>query len=219
MLTDSTENTVQNSDLVWRKLTLSVNHSPQDLKLLTQRILFCLDNNLSGFAAGALQDLFILLKDNGVDLRIRMLNLIRPLLDYSERKYFQQKIIAESDSFLRSPKEPSLQEGQHFAGSVLAASDYQLNEFSLLPKASEFQDKQQEAQYLIACGKLFLARELLETSYLNDRADSLLESELQYFYFYAKDKKGLEHFMIKLPQNNNDTSNSWQTLRKASMTW
>ncbi len=213
MLNQSSENTTQSSDLVWRKLTLSINHSPQNLKLLTQRILFCLDNNLSEFAAGALQDLFIALKHNGVDLRLRMLNLINPLLDYSERKYFQQKIAFESSSPLLS------QEFQYFKGSVLAVEDCQLNESSFLPNVFEFQNVRQEAQYLTACGKLPQAKNILEVSYLKDTTDSELENELQSFYFYAKDKKGLEQFIAKLPLNNNNAPSSWQALQKMAMTW
>ena len=214
MLNQQTENSTQNSDVVWRKLTLSINHSPQDLKLLTQRILFCLDNNLSEFAAGALQDLFIVLQNNGSDLRLRMLNLINPLLDYSERRYFQQKLVVENGE-----SSPLSQECQHFIGSVLAVGDCELNETNYLSKASEFKDKREEAQYLIACGKLFAAKELLESAYLNNRADSALESELQSFYFYAKDKKGLEQFMARLLQNDNKVSSSWQALQKAGMKW
>jgi hypothetical protein len=214
VLNQQTENTAQNSDVVWRKLTLSLNHSPQDLKLLTQRILFCLDNHLSEFAAGALQDLFIVLQHKGADLRLRMLNLINPLLDYSERKYFQQKLAIESESSSQLS-----QECQHFIGSVLAEGDCELSETSYLSKASEFQSKQEEAHYLIACGKLFAARELLEETYLKNKSDTVTESELQSFYFYAKDKKGLEQFMAKLLQNNNEVSSSWQALQKAAAIW
>ncbi len=213
VLNQQTENSTQNSDVVWRKLALSINHSPQNLKLLTQRILFCLDNNLSEFAAGALQDLFIVLQNKGADLRLRMLNLISPLLDYSERKYFQQKLVVES-----AESSPLLQECQHFMGSVLAIGDCELSENIYLSKASKFKSKQEEAQYLIAYGKLFAAKELLEETYLKNKSDSILESELQSFYFYAKDKKGLEQFMARLPQNNK-VSSSWQALQKAATMW
>jgi len=215
VLNQQTENSIQNSDVVWRKLTLSINHSPQDLKLLTQRILFCLDNNLSEFSAGALQDLFIVLQNKGADLRLRMLNLISPLLDYSERKYFQQTLVVESGESSSSLS----QECQHFMGSVLAAGDCELNETSYLSRSSEFQNKQEEAQYLIACGKLFAARELLEETYLKNKSDSTLESELQSFFFYTKDKKGLEQFMARLLQKNNKVSSSWQALQKAATMW
>jgi len=210
VLNQSNINTDQNADLVWRKLTLSINHSHQDLKLLTKRVLFCLDNNLSEFAAGALQDLFIVLQNSGIDLRLRMLNLINPLLDYSERKYFQKKIDAENESSLTSP-----QECQHFMGSVLAEGDCKLNESDYLPRDPKFQNKQLEAQYLIACGKLFAAKELLEASFLNNRADTAIENELQSFYYYAKDKQGLEQFVTTLSQKNIEVSKSWQVLRKA----
>jgi len=59
------------------------------------------------------------------------------------------------------------------------------------------------------------AKELLETSYLKNRTDSELESELQSFYFYAKDKKGLEQFIAKLSLNSDGLSNSWLALQKA----
>ncbi len=212
MLNQASEKIEQHSDLVWRKLTLSVNHSSQDLKLLTQRILFCLDNNLSEFSAGALQDLFLVLKDNGADLRLRMLKLINPLLNYNERKYFQQQIAAERDSSLS-------QDCQYFSGSVLAINECELSESDFLPMTSSFQNELEEAQYLIACGKLFLAKELLEASYSKNWTDSLLENELQSFYFYTKDKKGLEQFIAKLPQSNNSGSNSWQALQKMARNW
>jgi hypothetical protein len=75
---------------VWRDLSAQIIQSPEELKVHVQRILFCLDNDLSDYSAGALQDLFLVLQEKGIDLRSRMFNLSSPILDYTERTYFQE---------------------------------------------------------------------------------------------------------------------------------
>lgn len=207
--------TPQDTDLIWRKLTLSVNHSADDLKLHIQRILFCLDNNLSDFSAGALQDLFIALQENGRDLRLRMFNLISPLLDYSERRYFQQSLEASLDN------NEGLQVFECYQGSVLAEKYYQCGDESknhLPGTVVEFNNKSEEANYLIASGKLSEARTMLESICMDDN-DKQLSEELQSYYFYSKDKQGLEQFMAKMLQKNRKLSSSWLALRESSKIW
>ncbi|MEE9444673.1 MAG: hypothetical protein V3V19_03305 [Cocleimonas sp.] len=214
MPTHTDNNTeIQDADLIWRKLTLSVNHSADDLKLHTQRILFCLDNNLSDFSAGALQDLFITLQDKGKGLRLRMFNLISPLLDYSERRYFQQSMegIESNDD---------LPIFQCYRGSVLAEKNYQCDDKSngQLPITVEFNNKSEEANYLMASGKLSEAKIMLESIFLGNN-DKQVSEALQTYYFYSKDKEGLERFMGEMSQKKRNLSSSWVALQTSAEMW
>ena len=90
----------KNPHAVFKQLSHQVKESPSDLKRHVQRILFCIDSNLTESVSGALQDLFITLDDNGMDLQVRMFGLVSPIIDYSERAYFHQWLSEGSDSNL-----------------------------------------------------------------------------------------------------------------------
>ncbi len=78
---------------IWEQLSSSISDTPHDLILHTQRILFAVDNELPEQACTALQDLSAVLQSNGRDLRLRMFNLISPLIDETERNYFQASFV------------------------------------------------------------------------------------------------------------------------------
>ncbi len=194
----------------WRHLNLLYGHSPNDLKLSTQRILYCLEHDLIEFLAGALQDLFVSLQDKGWSLRHRMYNLCSPLLQYTERNYFQ-KILADS-----SGKEI---EYISFSGAVLMSNSVKrlrVNDDFFKKNIDEIQTL---IQGLIEKGKLTKAQGLLEVTCLNHHKLKPINQELQSFYFHSKNKSALTDFISALEDVKKKPMKSWLELQNKSKTW
>jgi len=190
----------------WRRLNLEVSRSQSNLKLITQRILYCLDNNIKEFLAGALQDLFISLQDKGWALRHRMYNLCSPLLEYTERTYFQKWLADSSDTEL---------ENFHFVGSVFMGQSN--SKKSDLNNAHD--SIQHHAQHLIEQGKLASAQVLLEETCLKNHKLKLENKELQDFYFHSRNKGALSDFISKLRDARKKPMRSWLKIQKESELW
>ena len=103
---------------VFKKLSVDVSENPANLKRHTQRVLFCADNSLGELACASLQDLFIVLQENGRDLRLQLVNLVSPLIEQDDRHFFQQWLSDESDRNLKC---------RNFAGSVFFSKNCQSN--------------------------------------------------------------------------------------------
>ena len=98
----------------FKQLSLDVSKHPENLKRHAQRVLFCADNSLSEQLCASLQDLFIVLQQNGKDLRLQLVNLVSPILEQQDRQFFQQWLSEGTDKNL---------ECKHFAGSVFFSTN------------------------------------------------------------------------------------------------
>lgn len=206
----------QDPRMIWRHLTLNISYSPKNLKSHTQRILFCLDSNLSEYISGALYDLFVTLGDKGWDLRLRMFNLASPVMPYIDRAYFQLWLSENSDENL---------ECHPFNGSVLKSktckeqtinSDHVDNSHQV---SSDFSNSLEEVEYRIESGQLIRAQAILEEYCIENRNNADYQTELQKFYFYTKNKKSLDDFIIRLNDAGIKIKNKWLDLQAASNTW
>lgn len=212
--TKSYNQSEQNPRAMWRQLTLSVYHSPNNLKLHTQRILFSLDSNLTEYVSGALHDLFIALNDKGKDLRLRMFNLASPMMSLNDRAYFQQWLSDNTDKDL---------DCYQFSGSVLVSKtcieqkEIQ-NSFNNKSLAS-FNNPLDEIEYNIESGQLNNAQTLLEQLSLKNTKDLNIQKELQRFYFYTKNKKSIDEFMVTLKDSGAKIAKTWIDLQEISKTW
>ncbi|MEE9327778.1 MAG: hypothetical protein V3U71_10835 [Cocleimonas sp.] len=192
----------------WRNLNLQFSHSPNNLKLGTQRILFCLEHDLTEFLAGALQDLFVSLEDSGWSLRHRMYNLCSPLLQYTERKYFQKWLADSTDTEI---------EYISFSGSVLMSQSVSRVNDDL--NKNNIDEIQLLAHELIEKGKLAKAQRLLEETCLNNHKLKPINQELQQFYFYSENKNALSGFILTLQGAKKKPLKSWLELQEKSKSW
>lgn len=199
--------------ILWRQLTLIISHSPNNLKLHTQRIMRCLDNSLSEYVSGALYDLFVVLGNKGNGLRLRMFNLASPVMSIDDRAYFQQWLSENTDKNLQC---------YSFKGSVFnsrtckhVADALEDNE---LP-SQVFSNSLEEARNMIELGQLTQAQKLLEKSYLKKPDDEALQKELQQFYFYSKNKTSMDDFIVRLNDSGVKIAKTWIDLQEISKTW
>ncbi len=201
----------------WRQLTLTVSHSPNNLRHHTQRVMYCLDSNLSEYVSGALYDLFVSLGNNGRDLRLRLFNLASPVMSIFDRGYFQQWLLEKTDKSL---------ECHHFNGSVLKSTSCKQPNIKKDDKGGNsltsppvFESNLQQAEYMISSGYLAKAQTLLEASYLKETSSLAIEKELQRFYFYTKKKKSMDDFMARLNDSDVKPSKTWIDLQEISKSW
>jgi len=209
--------TEKNPRVIWRQLTLSIYQSPSNLKLHTQRILYCLDNDLhkglSEYASGALYDLFVTLNEKGSELRHRMFNLASPIMSFADRAYFQVWLSENTDKNLAC---------YQFSGSVLKSKTCQnqngdtKNSFRVSPP---FENTLEEAKYKIESGQLEQAQTLLEDFCLKKINNIASQQELQRFYFYTKDKKSMDAFMLQLKDSGVKVPKTWIELQALSKAW
>jgi len=100
--------------VVFKQLSLQIEESPNDLKRHVQRILFCIDSNLTELISGALYDLFVVLDGKGMDLCIRMFGIVSPILDFNNRAYFHQWLSEGTDKNL---------DCHHFEGALFQSEN------------------------------------------------------------------------------------------------
>lgn len=204
---------------IWRSFSLRIYNDPGNLKLHTQRLLFGLDNDLSEYVTGALQDLFVCLQQKGLPLRQRLFNLLSPIMVQSERVYFQEWLADNSDNNLKCHR---------FLGAVFKSETCQpvdgLDEnFALENKKfgnnSVFNSQLDEALYNLECGQIKKAKAMLENICLKNDENSLAINELQSLYTLTKDREGLENFTQCFTDNNKVLTEVWSNLLKATESW
>ncbi|PID46134.1 MAG: hypothetical protein CSB47_05350 [Proteobacteria bacterium] len=161
-----------------RHLAHHVSRYPLDLRAQVQRVLM---NQNEDNLAGALQDLFIALRDNGLKLRTLVFQQVREHLSEADQQYFQ---IWLTDGFERG------YDDRFIAGSVLATGLTQKAEPLLVlseRRAAAYTSYYQEALDCLEYGQLEEAQELLEQEVLNPEGDPRAEQELLRVYSYSKD--------------------------------
>jgi hypothetical protein len=177
-----------------------VRRYPLDLRAQVQRVLMNKDQES---LAGALQDLFIALKDNGLKLRLMVLDLVRDGLSEAHQQYFDQWL------------EYGIEQGyddRFLPGSVLATGLPQ-KAYPLLMLAareqSTYASYYQEAVDCLEYGQLEVAQELLEQEMLNPECDPRTEEELLRVYSYSKDYESQERLRRLLQEQARELGPGW----------
>ena len=177
-----------------------VRRYPLDLRAQVQRVLMNKDHES---LAGALQDLFIALKDNGLKLRRMVFEQVRDGLSESHQAYFDHWLTHDckqgyDDRFL--------------SGSVLAAGLPQ-KAYPLLTlvarEPSAYTSYYQEAVDCLEYGQLEVAQELLEQEMLNPECDPRTEEELLRVYSYSKDYESQERLRHLLQEQGREPGPQW----------
>lgn len=204
---------------LWRTLALRVKQQPDNLKLHTQRLLFGLENGLSDYLPGALQDLFICLQQKGLPLKQRMFSLLSPVMVHSDRLYFQRWLADGSDSNLKC---------QRLAGAVFKSETCQpVSELDELyaPDAAQlldrpaFKNQLEEAYYNLECGQIMKAQALLENICLENENDTKAINELQAIYTYTKQTEALQSFTQRFVENGRTLTETWSKLLETAKSW
>jgi len=204
---------------LWRTLALRVSHQPDNLKLHTQRLLFGLENGLSDYIPGALQDLFICLQQKGLPLKQRMFSLLSPVMVHSDRVYFQRWLADDSDRNLKC---------QRLAGSVFKSETCQpVSEVDEIyaPDATQlvgrpvFKNQLDEARYNLECGQIMKAQALLENICLKNENDNQAINELQAIYTHTRQTQALQNFTQRFVENGRTLTESWSKLLETAKSW
>ena len=193
---------------IWRSLTLRVSQQPANIKLHTQRLLFALENGFSDYVSGALQDLFICLKQKGLPLRQCMFNLISPVIGQTERAYFQRWLADNSDQHLDCYRYP----GSVFASETCRPVEGNHSDGLSLLNRPVFKSQLEEARYNLEIGQIVKAQALLENKCLKEDNDGELTRELQNLYICTKSEDAVTRFTQRLMENGKPLSESWQNL-------
>ncbi|PWQ93909.1 hypothetical protein [Leucothrix arctica] len=184
-----------------RYLAHHVKRYPLDLRVQVQRILI---NQDQGHLSGALQDLFIALKDNGLKLRQMVYSRVQAHLVKEEQDFFS--------NWLEKGYDESYND-RFIEGSVLSIGlvSKGLPLLSLSTKASSsYTSHYQEAVDCLEYGQLEVAQELLEQEMLNPEGDSRTEEELLRVYSYTKDYESKERLLALLMEQGRELSPDWK---------
>ncbi len=199
---------------IWRSLTLRISQQPQNIKLHTQRLLFALENGLADYASGALQDLFICLKQKGMPLRQRLFSLLSPVMMQSERAYFQRWLADNTDRNLPCYRYP----GSVFSSDT-CQDDETLADNPSLNARPTFNDQLAEARYNLEIGQIVKAQALLENICIKDDSNVEVVKELQNVYSSTQSKDALLRFTQRLTENGKPLSATWKKLLDAAEDW
>ena len=184
-----------------RYLAHHVKRYPLDLRVQVQRVLANKDQE---HLAGALQDLFIALKDNGLKLRQMIYDEVREGLSANDDKYFSDCLVngfeqSNSDRFV--------------AGSVLTlglTSKGMPLLTAITRESSSYTSHYQEAIDCLEYGQLEVAQELLESEMLNPEGDPRTEEELLRVYSYTKDVESKARLLALLTEQGRELSPDWK---------
>ncbi len=163
-------------DAAWQFYSHSIKRFPGNLSLHTHRVFFAITYKDGTFLAGALYDLFYVLKDAGEALRIRLLKAARPVLGETETTYFAKWIKINTKKQM---------EYRWIAGSVLSKGlfgvDHELITIdkTSLPDESPALTPLEEAQSCIEYGQLEMAQSILQDALKDKTSDkAALKKEL-----------------------------------------
>ena len=186
-----------------RYLSQHVKRYPLDLRAQVQRILLNQDQEQ---LAGALQDCFIALKNNGLKLRRELFDVSKSNLTEEYQTYFSNWLSNDfTDAY----------DDRFINGSVLAkglpakASPLLVQQKR---ESSRYESHFQEAIDCLEYGQLDMAQELLEQEVINPEGDSRAESELIRVYNYTKDFESRDRLKVLLIDQGRELSEDWTQL-------
>jgi len=174
----------QDPDAAWHFYSHSIQRNPQDLSLHTHRVFFAMQHNGASYLAGSLQDLFYILKDAGVKLRIRLLKASIPYLSEKDVHYFAMWI------------KTGINKGVGYKwiqGSVLTdglfGPDTDLIEIEKSVGEQTVLSPLEEARSSMEFGQLEVAKKILIEALDTDPENIDLINELDYLSQYTKSRQ------------------------------
>ncbi len=178
---------------IWHYLSHRIVRRPSDLHSHTRRVLICRRPSLTLFLAGALHDLFLVLGNNGSQLRTHLFEASQLILNKSNNAYFQQWFIEQ-----RRPHSENLQ----FSGALL--SNAALGKQSIKPMlvrkrrqpSTRYQSVLQEVEDRINQGQISIAKALLEDTLAEGNSDSELKNRLIEIYRHEQNWESVEKLSL-----------------------
>jgi hypothetical protein len=204
----------------WRALSHHIVRYPRDLRAHAQRILLGHHNGeVSGFLPGSLQDLFLILENNGYALRKNLLDLSKQHLTDKEFTFFSLwiKQNAKSDKTHHCWRTGSVLSSGSCGGESLL--DQQEQAETLNTSASTYTDVLEEARACLDYGQLDVAQQLLEDEILKSPQSKEIEQELLTIYQYSRNKDQLIALGKKLEAQGVTLSEEWNECQQNSSTW
>lgn len=197
-------------DAIWRYYSYHVGRHPHDLRAHVQRLLTGINAKLTDKVAGALQDLFLSVGENGFALREKMLTQAKTTLNETDVSFFE--------TWLKSgrPKDLQWRDGSILTDSfsnqaklvVIEQEDTAVN-FSIMD----------EVQSYLEYGQIDAAQKLLETELSKTPSDIQLAQELLNIYLYTRDKDNLQKMTDVLKTANVALSEDWLHVQQEAMSW
>jgi len=172
------------SDAAWHFYSHAVQRNRYDLLSHTRRIFLAIQYENASFLSGALQDLFIVLKDAGKHLRIRLLKASAPYLSKKEITYFA--------SWIKSEAATDEKYGFNWVPGSMLSKGLLASDNELIKSVEEEETKIQlsaieEARSFIEYGQLELAKKTLEEAIAQDENNLELKKELDNLLQYVND--------------------------------
>ena len=171
-------------DAAWHFYSHSVKRNPTDLKLHTHRVFFAMQHKDAILLPGSLHDLFFVLKDSGVNLRVRLLKASAPYLSKENIHYFARWIKLGIEKGMGHQWTP---------GAMLSNGLYGPDQALLtMNRSASMQTKLsplEEARSCMEYGQLDVAQKVLEDALKHDSENETLKTELDYLLQYNKSKQ------------------------------
>jgi len=173
-----------NTEAAWHFYSHNIQRNPNDLKSHTRRIFLAMQHSEAKFLPGCLSDLFIILKNAGIKLKIRLLKASAPYLDKQEIIRFAKWIKADTDKEYRYAWAPGsmLTDGLLESNKVLFTKEESIapeNKLSAI----------EEAQSCMEYGQLDLAKKILEEALEQDKNNQAIKDELSNLLQYTNANK------------------------------
>ncbi len=194
----------------WRLLSRYIARYPQDLRVHAQRILLVIDNELSEFLPGSLQDLIIALSGKGKPFFKSLLEQASPALSEEQQQHYLKAFDTESEQQCWTK------------GSVLANGICNANPLVIFEGNDEVQgfgSVLEEAQAYIEYGELEEARQLLENELLNQPRAEDIEEELLYLYQSLRQPGYLDEMTSNLQALDIELSPRWVQCLEDAKSW
>jgi hypothetical protein len=202
----------------WRALSHHIVRYPRDLRAHTQRILLGYNNDdIANFLPGSLQDLFLVLDNNGYPLRKHLLGLSEQHLTIEEFSFFSQwvKQNSKNDKTHHCWKKGSVLSTGRCGGKGLLRQQEQAEAVTV----SAYSNVLEEARACLDYGQLDVAQQLLEDEILKFPESKEIEKELLTIYQYSRDKKQFDQLTKKLLEQGVTLSQEWEECQQNSTTW
>ncbi|MCK5917108.1 MAG: hypothetical protein KAG34_01690 [Cocleimonas sp.] len=202
----------------WRALSHHVVRYPRDLRAHAQRILLGQHNNdVSSFLPGSLQDLFLILENNGYALRKNLLDLSKQHLTEQDVSFFTHwiKQNAKNDKMHHCWRAGSVLSTGSCGGESLLNQQKQNKESS----TATYTDVLEEARSCLDYGQLDVAQQLLEDEILKSPESKEIEQELLTIYQHSRNKDQLTALSKKLVALGVTLSEEWVECQQNSVTW
>jgi len=169
------------SDAAWHFYSHAIRRNNYDLLSHTRRVFLAIQYEDASFLSGALQDIFIILKDAGKQLRIRLLKASAPYLTEKDVIYFATWIKLGTNT-----KESY---GHRWvSGSMLSKGLFATDNELIAEDKEPIEDIKlsaiDEARSFIEYGQLDLAQKTLEEAIAQDENNLELKKELDYLLQY-----------------------------------